>query len=549
MDRHVEFATQLSRLVALYARHAKDLTTEKAVLRAARAAAKHGEIALSLMEHSLQAGGQALGDENPDVRMLHALFAKLGLTRFEVAHHAEQAEISAIAHLMADAVPDDVPARAAFAKALVAGKWKDIRVKLVGEAEGETSGETTGETTAGPTAGPAAEAAAGTRAESTAAAAPGPAAAEPAAVAPAGAFVSSGPLATSVPAAVQQLTQATHRELFERLITASEPGTLRHLLDPVQLAIEQSLREGKVSEAAQLLSALFACEELATDPDMRRHFVVVFRRLTKPTVLRAFAMLYGDEPSIRDVVHQVLLRFGEDGAEAVADCAACAPGAEGRALYVAWLGRLPGGRDAVVAMLDDQRPHVVERAVGLMVLLRFDDAEKLLAEELAHENLRVRLAAAQGLAAFPTSSFAAAALLRAVEDPAPEVRLSASVALAGRREPHVSAALVKRLDDEPELDVQLALVAALGRLAAPEGVQKLVAMAMPEQRKLRRIDASVLRLGAIEALGEARTPAAMVALQKLLEDSERGVREAAGRLYTRARRHTTTGSIPTVSGP
>lgn len=548
MDRHVEFATQLSRLVALYARHAKDLTTEKAVLRAARAAAKHGEIALSLMEHSLQAGGQALGDENPDVRMLHALFAKLGLTRFEVAHHAEQAEISAIAHLMADAVPDDVPARAAFAKALAAGKWKDIRVKLVGEAAGEAVGEATGESTAGPTAEAAAEPTAAATAVPEPAAAD-PTAVAPTAVAPAGAFVSSGPLATSVPAAVQQLTQATHRELFERLITASEPGTLRHLLDPVQLAIEQSLREGKVSEAAQLLSALFACEELATDPDMRRHFVVVFRRLTKPTVLRAFAMLYGDEPSIRDVVHQVLLRFGEDGAEAVADCAACAPGAEGRALYVAWLGRLPGGRDAVVAMLDDQRPHVVERAVGLMVFLRFDDAEKLLAEELAHESVRVRLAAAQGLAAFPTSSFAAAALLRAVEDPAPEVRLSASVALAGRREPHVSAALVKRLDDEPELDVQLALVAALGRLAAPEGVQKLVAMAMPEQRKLRRIDASVLRLGAIEALGEARTPAAMVALQKLLEDSERGVREAAGRLYTRARRHTTTGSIPTVSGP
>jgi len=41
----------------------------------------------------------------------------------------------------------------------------------------------------------------------------------------------------------------------------------------------------------------------------------------------------------------------------------------------------------------------------------------------------------------------------------------------------------------------------------------------------------------------------MIALQKLLEDREAEVREAAGRLFTRARRQTTTGSIASVSEP
>ena len=41
----------------------------------------------------------------------------------------------------------------------------------------------------------------------------------------------------------------------------------------------------------------------------------------------------------------------------------------------------------------------------------------------------------------------------------------------------------------------------------------------------------------------------MVALQKLLEDKDKDVRETAARLYTRARRQTTTGSIPVVSEP
>ena len=569
MDRHVEFATQLSHLVDLYAHHADDRAAERTVLRAARAAAKHGAIELSVAERALHAGNRTLGDDIPHVPKLRDLLVALDITRLDVAHQTKQAEIKAIGHLLAD-VATGKTAAGAFATALAARKWAEIELTF-GIA----------------TQAAAAEEESTVVAELTAAepAAMEPAAVEPAAVEPAVAdvaaaeptktevevaevevaespiagtkgpdeatasLVASGPLAAHVPAAVEQLSEARHRELFERLITSSEPATLRRLLEPVQLAIEQSLREGRVPESLQLLSAMFACEGLCTDPDMRRNFVIIVRRLTRPTVLRAFAMLYADQTQFSAQVEQLLVRFGEDGAEAVADRALCAPSAAAASLYTTLLKKLPGGRDAVVAMLDDQRTHVVERAIGFVVEMRLPDAERVLGEEIGHADPRVRQAAARGLAAFPGSAFSADALLRAIADDAPEVRLTAAVALQARRESRLAAPIVQRLDVEQELDVQLALIVALGRLAAPEGVHKLIALAIPDQRMLRRRDILLLRLGAIEALGEARTPQSMLALQKLLEDRESDVRESAARLFTRARRQTSTGSIGAVSEP
>jgi HEAT repeat protein len=131
---------------------------------------------------------------------------------------------------------------------------------------------------------------------------------------------------------------------------------------------------------------------------------------------------------------------------------------------------------------------------------------------------------------------------------APEVRLAAAVALQSRREERLTSVIIQRIDEEDELDVQLALVAVLGRLVTREGVQKLIALANPTERMLRRPNMPLIRLGAIEAMGEARTPAAMAALQKLLEHKEGAVRETAARLYSRARRQTTaTAAMPAAS--
>ncbi|MHB1311793.1 MAG: HEAT repeat domain-containing protein [Gemmatimonadaceae bacterium] len=309
------------------------------------------------------------------------------------------------------------------------------------------------------------------------------------------------------------------------------------------------MREGRPGDALDLLMAFLECEDLAEDPEMRRQFVVALRRLTKPTLLRGLAMLFADEPSCADGAERVMRRFGEDGAEAVIDRIACAPDLASRAQYTGVLRRLPSARDAIVEMVDDDHDFIVERAVELAVALRFSDAERVLGDQLSHPSPRVRRAVARGLAEFPGSAFALDALLRALKDGAAEVRLTAAVALQQRRDARLSAALVERFDEETELEVQLALIVAMGRLGAMEGVQKLVALTSPDARQLRRREGAALRLAAMEALGDARTPQAMVTLQKLLEDRDKDVRETAARLYTRARRQTSTGSIPVVSEP
>ena len=60
-------------------------------------------------------------------------------------------------------------------------------------------------------------------------------------------------------------------------------------------------------------------------------------------------------------------------------------------------------------------------------------------------------------------------------------------------------------------------------------------------------DDSDVRALAAEILGETGNKAAAGMLRGLLEDRDKDVRETAARLYTRARRQTSTGSIPVVS--
>ena len=518
MDRHVKFVTQLSHLVAMYARPPVDEAAERAALQAARGAVKNGAIELFMAHGTLHGGRRHSPIVLPEAATLVALCIDVGLQRLRVAQHARPDEIRFLATLLGSVAGGQLSTRALI-DVIAEYPWSDVSV---------------------------------------ACAAPTPAMPATAAiVADVERLLASDrfgvPLTAQLPAVVERLLDATHRELFARLISACTPSTLHRLLEPVRAAIETAVREGEVVRSVRLVLSMFACERCAIGDEMRRPFSVAVRRLTKPTLLRAYAMLYADAPEHGADVEEVLARFGEDGAEAVADQWGSAPTLALRTAYLGLLGRLPGTNDALLAMLDDDRPVVLERAIALLVAVRHPDLVRVLGEQLSHQTVRVRQAAVRGLAAVTESALAANTLVRAVEDASPEVRLAAAVALQSRRDARLAAPLtapiVARLDAEPELDVLLALVTALGRLGASDGVQKLIALATPNERLLRRRDVSVLRLGAIEAMGEARTPAAMVALQKLLEDREPEVREAAARLYSRARRQTAPGGMPAISGP
>ena len=123
----------------------------------------------------------------------------------------------------------------------------------------------------------------------------------------------------------------------------------------------------------------------------------------------------------------------------------------------------------------------------------------------------------------------------AVSDTSPEVRMQAAVAIATRKDGRTSATLIRAIEDEADADVQLAMIAALGRVATPDAVQKLVKMAEPEGRLFRK-KATNIRVAAVQALGDAKTAAAVAALKELAADKEKDVRETATRALAHAGR-------------
>jgi hypothetical protein len=108
MDRHVEFTTQLAHLVALYARDKVDSAAEKAALRSARGAAKHGAVDISVVDGTLRAGLQDASADQPDLAALQALLTTLAIVRIRVPHHAKHGEVKRLAKLLGAAAAGGV---------------------------------------------------------------------------------------------------------------------------------------------------------------------------------------------------------------------------------------------------------------------------------------------------------------------------------------------------------------------------------------------------------------------------------------------------------
>ncbi|HYC51680.1 MAG TPA: HEAT repeat domain-containing protein, partial [Gemmatimonadaceae bacterium] len=180
------------------------------------------------------------------------------------------------------------------------------------------------------------------------------------------------------------------------------------------------------------------------------------------------------------------------------------------------------------------RWFVVRNAADLLGELVAVDAESALITLLRHSDDRVRRSATNALLRLGTPD-ALKGIYDAVSDASPEVRIQAASALSTRKDGKTSTTLIRAIEDESDTDVQLAMIAALGRVATTDAVQKLVKMAEPDHRLFRK-KAVNLRVAAVQALGDARTPAALTALRELVADKDRDVRDTAMRALAHASR-------------
>jgi hypothetical protein len=327
---------------------------------------------------------------------------------------------------------------------------------------------------------------------------------------------------------ITSLASMSDDEMIEQLRTSATPHQIMRLLDELTTVAEARAREQRWEVVARIFDTFVRKEAAAEhNAELRRAYTIGIRRLTTPTLLRGIAGLLPRRRDLRDALHDVMLRLGPDGADALIDLLTTADSLSDRRAYLAALVKCRDAVPTLIHLLGDNRWYVARNASDLLGEMRALEAESALLEVVNHREERVRRSVATALARLGTPR-AIQAVQHMFHDPVSEVRVHAVQGAGSTKSPHVVSVLARALDAETDPEVQAVILAALGRQATEEAIARLVKAAEPEGRLFRR-KPTALRVSAVQALAEANTPSAIAALRRFTEDKEREVRHAAAR--------------------
>lgn len=475
MDDSFNLARHVARLVSLLIRSPEAVDQQKLELRTLVLLTKEGTVRLTTRRGQLMANGLMVPEVLAGVRDLADHMAGHGIAEIEISRDMAPADLLAVARIIAQ--PPEGDHRAVHER-LRAVQAPTVRVVL--------------------------EEAAAAEAAPAAVAAPEP-----------------------EPGTPERLPF-----VLARGARGGDGQPLGPLFEEAAFAVEQATREGRTADAIRAFHLIVEHEPQAATAEARRHFVLVTRRLTKPVILGPIAASLRDHPELADATIAVLVRCGTDGADAVVDQALRAASMADRDVFVRALERLPSCDEALVAMLGDARPHVARAAAELIGVRRPADGDRALAEVLNGADSRVRRAAVRALRAYDTP-FSIDAIARALDDPVVEIRLEAAAALAARKAARAGELVGRAVESETDLEVQVGLIIALGRIGTPDAVARLARMAEAASGLFGARRETAVRVAAVRALAEARTPGAISLLQSLANDKEREVREVAARAIAR----------------
>jgi HEAT repeat protein len=253
--------------------------------------------------------------------------------------------------------------------------------------------------------------------------------------------------------------------------------------------------------------------------------MLTIRRLARGRLIRAIASRLPSVAAERKLLLAILAHAGEEGADAVIEQLVEATDRGHRRVYFDSLTHLKSGVTSLIHMLGDPQWFVVRNAAELLGKIGAQEAEEPLCGLLTHDDERVRASATVALMQLGTAR-GRAAVVDALEDTAPTVRLYAAGALATGNPIQMTPPLLRALEHERDDEVQAALLGALGRLATPDAVERLVAHAQPSRGLFKR-NAVTIRLAAIQALGHIATPVSRAALHALGEEHDDAIGEAA----------------------
>jgi HEAT repeat protein len=317
----------------------------------------------------------------------------------------------------------------------------------------------------------------------------------------------------------------SHTELLARLDQATGVSVVTRVLDDLVAMAESAARDARPALVCEILVRVTQREPQIHDFESKRAFVMAQRRLARPQLLRVITQELPHAADRRDAYIAVLVRAGEDGADAIIEQIAAISGQNERRVYFDALLQLQAGIPTLIHMLGDARWFVARNAAEVLGEMGARQAEPQLTDLLRHPDDRVRRAATGALMRLGTTR-AMNAIQEALKDGAPTMRMQAAAALVARKDVKTAATLVRALEDEKDDEVQAAFLLALGKLATPDAVQRLL-KATEAERGLFKKKSTAFRVAAVQGLGEARTPEALEALKALVADKDDDVAASA----------------------
>jgi HEAT repeat protein len=329
--------------------------------------------------------------------------------------------------------------------------------------------------------------------------------------------------AESVAFSPSAATTRSTADLIAQLKENPDGPHVGELLAILGRQLETAMKANRITQALIILAGIVRAEQQVTDATRRRQYSIALKRMYSKSLLEAIADV-ANHPTDRDDALLVLRRAGEDGVEVLLDLLVAAPTIdERRGIFMALTG-MKEGTDQLVHMLGHHQWFVVRNVAELAGELALEVAVPALAQQLEHDDERVRKAVATALAKIGSTA-AAEPLRRALRDKSPEVRMQAAIGV-GRKSIALAMPLVVAMEEEEDENVERELILALGRIGSASAVQALIKFAQPGGRLFGRKPAG-LRAAAVEALRVAATPAAIGTLEGLIDDGDKQVRAAA----------------------
>jgi HEAT repeat protein len=536
MDHSTTFARHFARLVYLLLHEPKNIANQKAALRLLVAMSKEGDVTLTSRDWHVLANGAVVPQQLEGVPELGAQLIGHAVTEIVTERNAVAADLLGLARALAT---EPVPGGEgeSIVDKLVASGAKTVLVKLGGNAplpRRPASPTPVSTAVSAPEKQQAGNGASRNTQDMAAIPAPSPVPA-PSVVAPPPAAPQRRPSVEmglmrgitdsylSQFAAPNAAPGSISGE-FSQLDATTSVNEITRLLDGLAATAEGAFREGNSEMLALIMAGIVKREANAANGNIKRAYGAAVRRLAKKAFLAAIAPMLATHREMYDDFFPVFARTGDEGAEVLIEQLNAAQSLADRRVYFDSLRKVNGGVKMLIHHLDDSRWYVVRNAADLLGEMSAGDAEPKLTELLRHDDDRVRKAAVSALSKMPGAA-AVKGLAASLDDEAPGVRVRAAAALGNTKTPQAANALIKHLEREEEAEVQHACLASLGKIGSGDAIRFLTKAAQPAGGLFRK-KSTAYRVAAVRALGEARTPTAMGALQNLLHDKEKDVREA-----------------------